>query len=69
MELKKAFCSKKFLLGICLLLLFAVLSAVYMIEGRAGYNPDSILASMEGGQFTHNPDLGGLTTWNARLAI
>ena len=65
MELKKAFCSKKFLLGICLLLLFAVLSAVYMIEGRAGYNPDSILASMEGGQFTHNPDLALFTFYNS----
>lgn len=65
MELKKAFCSKKFLLGICLLLLFSVLSAVYMIEGRAGYNPDSILASMEGGQFTHNPDLALFTFYNS----
>lgn len=65
MELKKAFCSKKFLLGMVLMLLFSILSAVYMIEGRAGYNPDSILAHMENGEYTRNPDLSLFTFYNS----
>jgi hypothetical protein len=65
MELKKAFCSKKFLFGMCLLLLFSILSAVYMIESRAGYNPDAILAGMKDGKFTRNPDLALFTFYNS----
>lgn len=65
MELKKAFCSKKFFLGMVLLLLFSILSAVYMIEGRAGYNPDSILAHMDNGEYTRNPDLSLFTFYNS----
>ena len=41
-ECRKAFCSKAFLLGTALLLLFSVLSAVYMIEVRASYNPGQV---------------------------
>ena len=44
-ECRKAFCSKAFLLGTALLLLFSVLSAVYMIEVRASYNPGQVLAN------------------------
>lgn len=56
-ELKKALCSKYFVLGLCLLMLFAILSAVYMIENRAGYNPDSINHYLKDGKLTRNPDL------------
>ncbi len=55
-ELKKAIFSKTFLLGAGLLTLFAVLSALYMIEGTVGYNPDYLYEScMENGEFTGNP--------------
>ena len=64
-ELKKAFCSKKFLLGMALLLLFSLLSTVYMIEGRAVYNPDLILENLEDGKFAHNPDLSLFTFYNS----
>lgn len=64
-ELRKAFVSKKFLLGTALLLIFSVLSAVYMIESRAGYNPGDILESMNGGEFTRNPDLSLITFYNS----
>lgn len=64
-ELKKAFCSKKFLLGMALLLLFSVLSATYMIEGRAGYNPDAIFDGMKNGKYARNPDLPLFTFYNS----
>ena len=59
MELKKAICSKLFLLGFLLLLLFAMLSAWFMIENRVSYNPDMILSEVyyENGKFKTNPDL------------
>lgn len=57
-ELKKAVLTKQFLLGLSLLLLFAVLSAAYMIESRADYNPGLVTANaMMDGKFTTNPDL------------
>lgn len=56
-EIRKAFVSKYFMLGLLLLMTFAILSAWYMIEVRIGYNPDSIYHYMENGQFTRNPDL------------
>lgn len=64
-ELRKAFVSKKFLLGMALLLIFSILSAVYMIEGRAGYNPRGILESMKDGEFTRNPTLSLITFYNS----
>lgn len=56
-ELRKAFGSKKFLLGMALLLIFSISSAAYMIESCAGYNPTGILESIEDGEFIRNPDL------------
>ena len=64
-ELRKAFGSKKFLLGMALLLLFSILSAVYMIEGRAGYNPGGVLESMKDGEYAHNPTLSLITFYNS----
>lgn len=65
-ELRKAFSSKEFLLGTALLLIFSILSAVYMIEGRAGYNPGEIaLAYMKDGEFTRNPNLPLYTFYNS----
>lgn len=64
-ELRKAFGSKKFLLGMALLLLFSILSAVYMIEGRASYNPGGVLESMKDGEYTHNPMLPLITFYNS----
>lgn len=64
-ELRKAFGSKKFLLGMALLLIFSILSAVYMIEGRAGYNPGGILESMKDGEFVQNPTLPLITFYNS----
>lgn len=57
MELKKALFSKYFIIGLSIMLLFAVLSGVYMIESRVGYNPDSIYEyCYSDGKFTENPD-------------
>ena len=67
LELRKAFCSRKFLLGLALLLIFSVLSAVYMIESRAGYNPGGVLAAMKDGEFTRNPDLPLIAFYNSWL--
>lgn len=64
-ECRKAFCSKAFLLGTALLLLFSVLSAVYMIEVRASYNPGQVLANQVDGQLAHNPDLPLFTFYNS----
>lgn len=64
-ECRKAFCSKAFLLGTALLLLFSVLSAVYMIEVRASYNPGQVLANQADGQLAHNPDLPLFTFYNS----
>lgn len=58
MELKKAFATKKFLLGTVLLLTFSLLSAVYMIQSWAGYNPEQLVETcVRDGEFTRNPDL------------
>ena len=65
MELRKAFLSRKFLLGTALLLVLSMLSAVYMIESRAGYNPTGILESMKDGEFTRNPTLSLITFYNS----
>ena len=64
-EFRKAFVSKKFLLGAALLLIFSMLSAVYMIESRAGYNPTSIMESMKDGELTRNPTLSLITFYNS----
>lgn len=57
MELKKALVSKYFIIGLSVMLLFAVLSGIYMIESRAGYNPDDIYEyCYSNGEFTENPD-------------
>lgn len=64
-EFRKAFISKKFLLGAALLLIFSMLSAVYMIESRAGYNPAGILESMKDGELTRNPTLSLITFYNS----
>lgn len=58
MELKKAFFSKWFVLGLVLLGLFSVLSGFYMIGSRQDYNPDLInIYAIVDGEFTTNPDL------------
>ena len=64
-EFRKAFISKKFLLGAALLLIFSMLSAVYMIESRAGYNSAGILESMKDGELTRNPTLSLITFYNS----
>lgn len=64
-ELRKAFGSKKFLLGMALLLIFSILSAVYMIESRAGYNPGGVLEGMKDGEYTYNPMLPLITFYNS----
>lgn len=57
-EIKKAFCNKKFLLGTAILLTFSLLSAVYMIQSWAGYNPEQVLETWaQNGECTRNPDL------------
>lgn len=68
MELKKALFSKYFLFGLSLLMLFALLSAAYMIEIRMDYNPDGLFEFyMEGGKFTTNPDLPLFGFYNSWL--
>ncbi|MBE6731810.1 MAG: hypothetical protein E7564_08995 [Ruminococcaceae bacterium] len=59
LEMKKAICSKFFLMGLALLLLFALLSAWYIIECNGNYNPEKITNSliMENGSFYMNPDI------------
>ena len=58
-ELKKAIKSKFFLLGLALMLLFSVLSGIYMIENRATYNPEVINEHIlqADGTYKNNPDL------------
>ena len=58
-ELKKAIKSKFFLLGLALMLLFSVLSGIYMIENRATYNPEVIneYILQADGTYKNNPDL------------
>lgn len=66
-ELKKAIVSKYFLIGMLLLLLFSLLSAVYMLNNRADYNPESILTEYyyEDGAFKTNPDLPIFSAYNS----
>lgn len=56
-ELKKALFSKTFLLGTALLTLFALCSALYMIEGQSNYNPNHLYEyCMDNGEYVSNPD-------------
>ena len=59
LEMKKAIYSKFFLMGLALLLLFALLSAWYIIECNGNYNPERITSSLitEDGSFYMNPDI------------
>lgn len=60
MELKKAIFSKFFLMGLAVLLLFSVMSGIYMVENRVDYNPEIITTDeyyFENGKFVMNPDL------------
>ena len=60
LELKKAIISKFFLMGLAILLLFAILSGIYMLENRVSYNPNDITSLeyyFENGKFKTNPDL------------
>ncbi|MBP3324634.1 MAG: hypothetical protein J6M16_10610 [Clostridia bacterium] len=68
MELKKAICSKFFLLGVLLLTLFSVLSAVYMIENRINYNPNTIEKYiLTDGNYKTNPDVSLYSFFNSWL--
>lgn len=66
-ELKKAICSKFFVFGVLLLLVFAMYSAAFMIENRVAYNPDQILQfyADENGVFDVNPDLPLFTSYSS----
>ena len=68
MELKRAILSKFFLLGLALLLIFSVLSGMYMLENRVSYNPD-IITSLDyyykDGKFQTNPDLSLFSFYNS----
>ena len=66
-ELKKAICSKFFVLGLSLLLIFVIYSAIFMIENRVTYNPDGILQyyTDESGKFDVNPDLPIFSFYNS----
>ncbi len=64
-EIYKAVFSKRFAAGTALLLLFSVLSAIYMIQNYGGYNPDSVIASMEGGKYLTNPTLPLYSFYNS----
>ena len=56
-ELKKAFFSKSFLIGISILSMLSILSAVYCIENNGHYNPDYMYTYlMKNGEYTENPD-------------
>ena len=60
MELKKAIISKFFLMGLVLLLIFSILSGIYMIRNDGGYNPQAITSYdyfYEKGEYQINPDL------------
>lgn len=57
LEIKKAIFSKYFLIAVALMTLFAILSGIYMIEGRYGYNPTAITAQYAGETITTNPDV------------
>ena len=68
-ELKKAIKSKFFLLGLTLMLLFSVLSGIYMIENRATYNPENITSLdyfYKNGKFQINPDLPAFSKRNGQ---
>lgn len=70
MELKKAILSKFFVLGLLLLLVFALFSTWYMLENRIAYNPSLILndsSSFENGKFKTNPDLPLFGFYNSWL--
>lgn len=57
LELKKSIFSRYFIIGVSILLLFSILSAIYCIENAADYNPgymDTYL--IKDGQYTENPD-------------
>ena len=75
MEFKKAIFSKFFLLGLALLLLFSILSGIYMVESRVDYNPKIITTDeyyFENGKFVMNPDLplfGFFNSWVGGEAI
>ncbi len=57
LELKRAICSKTFFFGTALLTIFAVCSALYMIESQGGYNPNYLYEHcMENGKYIYNPD-------------
>lgn len=57
-EFKKLFRSVMFWAALAIMLVIAILSAVYMIENCGSYNPDIIEAVfIKDGQFTSNPDM------------
>lgn len=64
-ELRKSLLSKKFLMGLTLLSVLSILSALYMIESRGGYNPNDVLSSMNAGKYVSNPDLPLFTFYNS----
>lgn len=56
-ELKKAFFSKTFLLGIGILLVLAIASALYMVINWGNYNPNYLYDyAMKNGSYNFNPD-------------
>ena len=68
LELKKAICSKYFLMGTGLLLLFALLSAWYMTENWMNYNPYLILNGSPyfvDGEYVANPDIALFSFYGA----
>lgn len=65
-ELKKAIFSKYFLFGLALVMLFTVLSGVYMIECNGQYNPEGAIDyAMENGKWRTNPDLHLFSFYNS----
>ena len=68
-ELKKAICSKFFLLGLSLLMIFAIFSAMYMVENWSAYNPGYINERYVNidGSFKANPDIALFSFYKAWL--
>lgn len=66
LEIKKSIFSKTFLLGLLLLSVFAVISAVLMIIAYGGKNPQYLYEHcMENGNYLYNPDFPLYSFFNA----
>lgn len=64
-EIKKAIFSNTFLLGLSLMLFFAMLSALYTIEFFGKYNPNFIYENTVNGMVKRNPDFPMMSVFNA----